>query len=134
MIVAAVERINPAARILLTVSPVPLIATFEDEHVLTATTYSKSVLRVAAGEAARQSGRVAYFPSYEIITGNFTRGRYYADDLREVREEGVRHVMRLFMAHYAQSGEQRSPFNPIMADMRAGMDIVCDEEEIGRSV
>lgn len=133
-IVAAVERINPAARILLTVSPVPLIATFEDEHVLTATTYSKSVLRVAAGEAARQSGKVAYFPSYEIITGNFTRGRYYADDLREVREEGVRHVMRLFMAHYAQSGEQKSPFNPIMADMRAGMDIVCDEEEIGRSV
>lgn len=133
-IVDTIRLHNQSARILLTVSPVPLIATFEDEHVLTATTYSKSVLRVAAGEAARKYDHVAYFPSYEIITGNFNRGRYYADDLREVREEGVNHVMRLFMRHYAQDGAPAQASNPIMADMRAGMDIVCDEEEIERSV
>lgn len=30
---------------------------------------------------------VAYFPSYEIITGSYNRGRYYDDGLREVTEE-----------------------------------------------
>lgn len=43
-------KVNPTARILLTVSPVGLAATATDEHVLTATTYSKSVLRAVAGE------------------------------------------------------------------------------------
>lgn len=132
-LVSLIRRFNPDARIVLTVSPVPLIATFENEHVLTATTYSKSVLRVAAGEAARGYHHVAYFPSFEIITGNFNRGRYFADDLREVREEGVNHVMRLFMHHYTEGGIELT-IDPIMEDMKAGMDIICDEEEIARSV
>ena len=41
---------NPKIQIILTVSPVPLAATMEPRHVLQATTYSKSVLRVAAEE------------------------------------------------------------------------------------
>ncbi len=92
---------NAQARFLLTVSPVPLVATAEPRSVLVSTTYSKSVLRVAAEEVSQAYNTVAYFPSYEIITGNYTRGRYFADDLRSVTEEGVSHVMRLFMEHYA---------------------------------
>jgi hypothetical protein len=92
--------VNPRAQIVLTVSPVPLIATAEPgAHVLSATTYSKSVLRVAADMASRRSSNVHYFPSYEIISGAFNRGAYYASDLRNVVEEGVEHVMRCFMRH-----------------------------------
>lgn len=99
-------RINPTARVILTVSPVPLAATArQDQHVLTATTYSKSVLRVAADTLASRFDHVAYFPSYEIITGTFTRGAYYADDLRNVLESGVSHVMGLFMKHAAAADE-----------------------------
>lgn len=93
-------RVNPRAEVILTVSPVPLAATARcDQHVLAATTYSKSVLRVAADMLASRFPQVHYFPSYEIITGPFSRGAYYADDLRNVVEEGVSHVMRLFMKH-----------------------------------
>jgi hypothetical protein len=93
-------RVNPKARVILTVSPVPLAATARrDQHVLTATTYSKSVLRVAADMLASRFDHVAYFPSYEIITGTFSRGAYYAEDLRNVLETGVSHVMNLFMKH-----------------------------------
>lgn len=92
---------NPRAKIILTVSPVPLMATAENRHVLVSTTLSKSVLRVAAETISNSLPRVAYFPSYEIITGNFSRGRYYAEDLRSITEAGVSHVMRLFMKHYA---------------------------------
>ncbi len=92
--------VNPNAKIILTVSPVPLMATAEQEtHVLCATTYSKSVLRVAADTVSKKNSNIHYFPSYEIITGNYNRGSYYADDLRNVVEEGVSHVMRLFLKH-----------------------------------
>jgi hypothetical protein len=107
---AALEIIrskNPRARYILTVSPVPLIATATGHSVLVSTTYSKSVLRVACEEVAAEYDDVAYFPSYEIITGHYNHGRYFAPDLRSVTEEGVAHVMRLFMRHYA--GESDKP-------------------------
>jgi hypothetical protein len=132
------ELTNPKLRIVLTVSPVPLMATFEDEHVLAATTYSKSVLRAAAGEIAQKNANVAYFPSYEIITGSFNRGRYFAEDLRQVTTSGVDHVMRSFLKHYAarlpQSLQPVSDREQFEAEATAAMEIVCDEEEIGTAV
>lgn len=92
--------VNPSAKIILTVSPVPLIATNSGQHVLTATTYSKSVLRAAAGELYDRHDHVDYFPSYEIITGSYNRGSYFGSDLRAVEERGVRHVMGLMFRHY----------------------------------
>lgn len=91
--------INDHFRVILTVSPVPLAATALPRHVLTSTTYSKSVLRVAAEMIAEKHDNIGYFPSYEVITGGFNRGRYFGDSLRDVTEEGVQHVMRLFMKH-----------------------------------
>ena len=132
------RRLNPGVRILLTVSPVPLIATHGDDHVLAATTYSKSVLRVAAGETARSNAHVAYFPSYEIVTGSFNRGRYFADDLRNVTEAGVDHVMQVFLRHYAgidaPPDVSASEAQRFEAEASAAMDIICDEEETASSV
>jgi hypothetical protein len=121
-------------RVLLTVSPVPLIATYEERHVLTATTYSKSVLRVAAETIVRETDWVDYFPSFEIITGSFNAGMYYQPDAREVTEAGVAHVMRCFSQHYLtgqQAGGSTSgvPLQAAAQDEDAG-EIVCDEEAI----
>jgi hypothetical protein len=94
--------VNSTAKIILTVSPVPLMATaLSEKHVLTATTYSKSVLRVACEEVISQREQVVYFPSYEIITGNYSRGSYFAADCRSVTEAGVSHVMGIFLKHFA---------------------------------
>jgi GSCFA family len=128
---------NPGLRIMLTVSPVPLIATFEQSHVLQATTYSKAVLRVAANEIAAEDENIDYFPSYEIITGSFNRGAYYESDLREVKEAGVEHVMSVFMRHYLKDSD-KSPIDmesgrEADVDDRAGRsvaEIVCDEENL----
>lgn len=126
--------VNPGARLILTVSPVPLIATGTDDHVLPATVYSKSVLRVAAAELAREPG-VTYFPSYEIITGSFNRGRYFEPDLRSVTKDGVDHVMTVF---FRASGGGTAAIRPAPrddhAELRAGTGILCDEELIERSV
>lgn len=106
------RAINPGAQVVLTVSPVPLAATaVAGAHVLPATTYSKSVLRVAAQMLTDQHDNVHYFPSFEVITGAYNRGAYYADDLRNVVEAGVEHVMRLFLRH-ATNLEENTPAQP----------------------
>ncbi|WP_210163778.1 GSCFA domain-containing protein [Methylosinus sp. LW3] len=136
--VELIKIINPACKIILTVSPVPLIATYEPEHALVATTYSKSVLRVAAEHASRTHENVEYFPSFEIITGTYSKGRYFDDDLRSVTEEGVAHVMGVFMRHYADDAEQPITSPPPIMDedfaeakrKKVLFGLVCDEEAI----
>ncbi len=127
------HAVNPRFKMILTVSPVPLAATACDQHVLTSTTYSKSVLRVAAAEVERaKPDSVAYFPSYEIITGAHARGAYFAQDLRGVIEDGVDHVMRLFFKHYTNAesvGLQSVP--PVrdepLQDLKRIVDVQCEE-------
>ncbi|HJS30537.1 MAG TPA: GSCFA domain-containing protein [Alphaproteobacteria bacterium] len=139
--VRRLRQVNRDSRVVLTVSPVPLIATFEPSHVLVSNAYSKSVLRVAVEMVARELELVDYFPSYEIIAGHFNLGRYFADDLREVNSTGVSHAMRVFLRHYAgREAPEVSPDHGAPAAARpatlsrptagAGADIVCDEEEI----
>lgn len=110
--ITLMRDINPRLQIILTVSPVPLKATASDDHALAATTYSKSVLRVAAHDIAAEFADVGYFPSYDIITGNFNRGAYYEEDLREVRGEGVEHVMRIFFEEATDRGALAPPNDP----------------------
>ena len=121
--------INPRGRVILTVSPVPLIASYEDRHVLVSTIYSKSVLRVAAESAGRRYPHCAYFPSYEIITGHYNRGAYFGADLRSVTEAGLDHVMRLFFRHYGATAAQAIDLDR-MREAREVSRIVCDEERI----
>ncbi|QAU35549.1 GSCFA domain-containing protein [Janthinobacterium sp. 17J80-10] len=131
--IGRLQRVNPAARMIVTVSPVPLIATYENRHVLVATSYSKAVLRAAAEEVCNANATMCeYFPSYEIITGNYTRGEYFDNDLRSVKQEGVDHVMRLFLLHYS-TGQQISTHNESLMRENAQVNaIVCDEEAIDR--
>ena len=123
---SALRAINPKARMILTVSPVPLAATFEDRSVLVSTHLSKSVLRVACDEFVRENPAAFYFPSYEIISGSFHRGRYFADDLRTVTQEGVNHVMRLFMQHGVESALP----GVALSEDEGLMDIICEEEKL----
>lgn len=139
---AMLHDINPKAKIILTVSPVPLMATALDEHVLVSTTYSKSALRAAVGEVTGEYDHVAYFPSFEIITGSYTRGRYFAEDLRSVTEEGVEHVMGLFLKHVANVSPEASakvavkPAQPdsFLSAMQHVVQTTCDEELIDASL
>ncbi|MBV9571104.1 MAG: GSCFA domain-containing protein [Alphaproteobacteria bacterium] len=101
-----VRECNPGVRFLLTVSPVPLTATASNYHVLIASTYSKSVLRSAAGALCSEYADIDYFPSYEIIATPWSRGAFYESNLRSVSSDGVATVMRVFFsAHGVQLNE-----------------------------
>jgi hypothetical protein len=84
---------NPKVRFIITVSPVPLVATATRSHVLLASTHSKSVLRVVAENVSNQLKDVSYFPAFEIITGPQAPFEYFEKDRRNVSEIGVAEVM-----------------------------------------
>jgi hypothetical protein len=117
------KGVNPKARIILTVSPVPLAATFEPRHVLTATTYSKAVLRVAAEQVAKGRDDVMYFPSYEIVTGNYGDASHFEEDMRTVRQASVDKVMALFLRHCADRSD-------VAAGIESIQRVICDEEQL----
>lgn len=136
--------VNPRARMLLTVSPVPLVATAADRHVLVSTVYSKSVLRVAAEEISQRHEGVCYFPSYEIITGPHALGGYFEADRRSVTAAGVDHVMRVFMSHMTDAqgtagkpdgsadGSADGGTAASLDQLEALADAACDEEVLAR--
>jgi hypothetical protein len=126
--IAIMRRWAPDLKILLTVSPVPLTATAGGAHVLSATTFSKSVLRAVAGEVAQGDPLIDYVPSYEVITGAPFAGRFYNSNLRTVTEDGVATVMAMFFGAYPSLG----PLSPAAMHLppREGeeaADLVCEE-------
>ncbi len=96
-----IRSINRGAKFIVTVSPVPLNATYLDQHVFLSSVYSKSVLRVAAGTVCEATENCDYFPSYEIVNNPYHRFSAFAENCREVTPEGVAHVMQVFLKHYA---------------------------------
>ena len=114
---------NGKLKFLLTVSPVPLTATASGRHVLTATTYSKSVLRAVAGEMATRHRDVDYFPSYELITAPTMRGSFYSENQRSVPPAGVQFVMRHF---FEAEGVSAAKPAPVQSPSEA--DLICEEE------
>ncbi|WP_446038239.1 GSCFA domain-containing protein [Streptomyces sp. SID1121] len=108
--VAVARRVNPGLRVLLTVSPVPLTATATGGHVLTASTYSTSVLRAVAGQLAQELDHVGYFPSYEIVTGFPFGGTSFGPNPRSVTPAGVALVMsHLLTGLGVPTGPRREP-------------------------
>ena len=124
------RSVNPAAKIIVTVSPVPLIATYVERHVLVSNCYSKAALRVACEEIAAARPDISYFPSYEIVMAN--AHRYFAEDQRSVTPAGVQNVMRVFFAHYTSEGT-KAPHVPLLDVRREASlaaKVVCEEETI----
>lgn len=86
--------------ILLTVSPVPLRATFTTDDAVTANGYSKAVLRVAAEDVSSRFAGVDYFPSFEVVT---TAGfRSMARDNVHVRPATVSRIVDHMLDRYLQ--------------------------------
>ena len=91
----------PSTKIIFTLSPIPLVATFRDQSCITANAVSKSILRVAIDNVLnefRKNDDIFYFPSYEIT--NY----YFADpfeiDNRHLKEKNIIKIIKLFEKNY----------------------------------
>jgi len=101
---------NPTCRIIVTVSPVHLWATFrKDCDVISASCNSKSTLRAVLDEFTASHHNVFYFPAFEMATiyrsllGQtiFTKGR----ENFHVNEDTVNLIMEGFFRFYCHSRE-----------------------------
>lgn len=123
-----VAGVNPGMRWIVTVSPVPLVATATAHPVIVASSYSKAVLRAVAGRFADAHEGVEYFPSFEIISSAQSFGQYLEGDLREVSPRGVDHVMRQFSAAFVEGGENvAEAASSIAAQAAAAAQVECEE-------
>lgn len=91
-------------RMLLTVSPVPLLSTFRDMDVLVANSYSKSVQRAAIDAFVAESEGVDYFPSYEFVVLSDPRVAWSRGDYRHVSADLVARIMATVLQRYVEDG------------------------------
>lgn len=94
-------------RILLTVSPIPVEATFMPDSCPIANGYSKAVLRVCAELISKEFAQVAYFPSFEIASSFGTRG--FLEDNVHVQPWVVHHIMHYLLHHFVAGAESQQP-------------------------
>ncbi len=96
---------NPGCRLLLTVSPVHLWATFRpDVDVISASCSSKATLRAVVDEFSARHDNVFYFPAFEMATIYRTlRGQSIWAGGREnfhVNQETIEFIMQQFFSFY----------------------------------
>ena len=83
-------------QIVVTVSPIPLRATFRECDIVVANAASKAILRAAVDQWANAHDNVHYFPSYEIVLSSSSRG-VWMDDYRHCTVDAIGQVMDVFL-------------------------------------
>lgn len=132
---ALIREFVPQARIILTLSPIPLVATFRPESCIGANAVSKAVLRAAIDELYRdvaKDGHLFYWPSYEVIEYGFGFGRY-EDDRRHIKPPILDYVMALFETHYCVDSRPVPPLPKArLLAMGAAGDLTGEEVAIAQ--
>ena len=94
-----VKTHNPSFKLILTLSPIPLIATGDTtQHVITANCEAKSLLRTAISQVTEAFSDIYYFPAYEYVTSCIKSP--WAEDARHVSSSTADRVFDLFMDMY----------------------------------
>jgi lysophospholipase L1-like esterase len=94
------KSINPAVKVILTVSPVRHTKDGLEENAV-----SKSLLRVAC-HALAQEKDVSYFPSYELMMDDLRDYRFYKTDRIHPTEEAEEYIWEKFTEAYLDEHTQ----------------------------
>ncbi len=87
-------------KVVITVSPVPLLATFTNEDCVVANELSKSTLRAVAGYFTNKYEYVDYFPAYEMVRHLGISA--YRDDNIHVRYELIKIITEFMINSYTK--------------------------------
>lgn len=94
------EKVSADLKIIVTTSPVPLLATFSARDVVTANTHSKATLRSCSEQWCwSHPGEIEYFPSYEMAM-NSNPNLVWREDRIHVQAVFVRQIMKQFVSQY----------------------------------
>lgn len=93
--------------IMISVSPIPLTATFRPVACVTANAVSKAILRCAVDELIREVNdpKLFYFPSYEVVTTAFNH--QWTEDRKHVYPHVLDFNMKIFEHYFCTPGLPR---------------------------
>lgn len=90
--IRSVRKVNPAVKIILTVSPVRHLRDGPVQNLL-----SKSTLIVASHSVLKDFSDVHYFPAYEILMDELRDYRFYKEDLVHPSDAAVEYIWTRFV-------------------------------------
>lgn len=102
-----IRKYRPESKIIFTLSPIPLVATFRNNSCITSNSVSKANLRVAIDEVYREftgDGVLFYWPSYEIVMDVFPDRWIF--DRRHVKKPILEFVMKLFGMSWCRDDDE----------------------------
>ncbi len=99
-----IKKYIPNCKVIFTVSPTPMAATFRDMSCVTANLTSKAIIKASLDEFMRENtdtmNSLFYFPSYEIVNLFFDK---FLNDNRHIKDEIIKLVMRVFEILYCDT-------------------------------
>ena len=115
------RTVNPAVRVIVTVSPIRYA-----KYGFHGSQLSKATLLLAADKLCRENGNCTYFPAYEIVNDELRDYRFYKEDMLHPSEQAVEYIWERFSdAFFDKSAKQflekwrpikealaHRPFNP----------------------
>lgn len=107
----ALKKLNPALKVILTVSPVRHV-----KETLLTNSVSKSILRVATHYMTEQHNDVLYFPAYEIMLDDLRDYRFYGPDMLHPTPTAEEYIWQKFTKAYLHPDFQE--FIPAWEKMR----------------
>jgi hypothetical protein len=121
--IECLQQFNPGLKWILTLSPVPLAVTYTSQHILSATAYSKAVLRTAIENLCQRFDQVRYFPAYEWVMHD--RAGAFGEDGRSVKSECVAEIMQRFAQGFVSQAPTKSVLGQTVLEVQP-----CDEEAL----
>ena len=89
---ATIRRVNPAAHIIFTISPLRYLGGGAHDNLII-----KSTLALALEEVMAAWDHTSYFPAYEIMMDDLRDYRFYAEDMRHPSAVAVDYIFDLFL-------------------------------------
>ncbi|MDR1881296.1 MAG: GSCFA domain-containing protein [Prevotella sp.] len=94
-LIKELKQINPALRIIFTVSPVRHLKDGAHENQL-----GKSVLLLSVDELRQKDAGLCYFPAYEIVLDELRDYRFYKDDMVHPDTMAIKYIWKRFSETY----------------------------------
>jgi hypothetical protein len=127
------SRVNQRAKVILTVSPVPIAATLQPTPIIRASMLCKSTLKVASETTARRHANVDYFASYDMVIQNVGAAAFFEKDGRHIKPCAVNQVVDLFVRNYfaeIPAAAKRKARTSVAAPETHEINRPCDEDEL----
>ena len=126
------SNLNDKLKFVLTLSPVPMVATASSLNVAEANVNSKASLKLAIQDIVNNNKNVDYFPSYDLLQLIGSTQNIFDTNFRSIKESAVDLIMDIFKLKIGINSEIIKPVieepNTTILTSDKLVEIECEEE------